>query len=104
MRVIYVRKCRTCPCLVHVSCGVKCFYGPPVSSLLGDLDSISPDCPLAEAPTAETGGSVGDTAHNTGSPKLPPDIKEKFSKWVAEQTIIPPLYAKIVNDNFWDLL
>jgi hypothetical protein len=67
--------------LVHVSCGVKCFYGSPVSSLLGDIDSISPDCPLAEAPTAETGGSVGDTTHNTGSPKLPDNIKERILSW-----------------------
>jgi len=58
MRIIYVSRCRVCPCLVHVSCGVKCFYGPPVSSVIDDLDSISPYCPLAEAPTSEEMGSA----------------------------------------------
>ena len=43
-------------------------------------------------------------SHNTGSLKLPPDIKEKFSKFVAEQKDIPPEFAQVVDDNFWDLV
>jgi hypothetical protein len=58
MRVIYVSRCKVCPCLVTTSCGVRCFYAPPTSSILGDLSAISPDCPLAEMPTAEQGDSA----------------------------------------------
>jgi len=62
MRVIYVSRCKVCPCLVTTSCGVRCFYAPPTSSILGDLNSISPDCPLAEMPTAENIESKPETA------------------------------------------
>jgi len=44
------------------------------------------------------------TTPNTGSPKLPDDIKEKFQRWCDEQTSFPREFVKIVNDNFWDLL
>jgi len=46
----------------------------------------------------------GFTSTNTGSPKLPDDIKEKFRRWCYEQTSFPREFVQIVNDNFWDLL
>ena len=66
MRVIYVSRCRVCPYLVNMSCGVRCYYSPPVSSILGEeLDSIAPNCPLAEAPTSE---EMGNPPQQSASP------------------------------------
>ena len=44
------------------------------------------------------------TASNSGSYEMPADIKEKFTEFVANQKDIPPEFAEIVNEHFWDLI
>ena len=41
---------------------------------------------------------------NSGSYEMPANIKEKFTEFVASQKDIPPEFAQVVNDNFWDLI
>ena len=43
-------------------------------------------------------------ADNTQSKTLSPNIKEKFTEFVESQRDIPPEFAQVINDNFWDLL
>jgi DnaJ-class molecular chaperone len=73
---------------------------------------VGPDGDMVtEQPCCQCNGS-GDVfvvapaqpATNTGSTKLPLDIKEKFMDFAMHQKDIPPKAAQIINDNFWDLV
>lgn len=57
-----------------------------------------------QAVAPEQGEAKNLTSNNSGSYEMPANIKEVFTKFVAEQKDIPPEFAQVVNDNFWDLL
>lgn len=46
----------------------------------------------------------GPSGPPTGNKSKPADIKEKFTEFIAGQKDIPPEFAQVVNDNFWDLI
>jgi hypothetical protein len=51
-----------------------------------------------------TGPKLIATRKTPDSPQLPLDIKKKFSNFVASQKDIPPEFAQVVNDDFWNLI
>lgn len=51
-------------------------------------------------PTTQVKSSADATAYCT----LPANIKDQFTRFIAEQKDIPSEFAEVVNDNFWDLV